>query len=95
MAHALPPGAKRIHFGPHTNALAPRGAMEKESLSSTIFEALQRAYDHYTDPAYSDNPSEAELMRSLGAQLEAETKAAWIAFDEYVGREPREPKDAK
>ena len=86
MAHDLPPGAKRIHFGPHTNALSPRGAMEKESLSSLIFEALRNAYDHYTDPVFSDNPPPDELLRSLGAQLEAETKAAWIAFDAYVGQ---------
>jgi hypothetical protein len=86
MAHELPPGAKRVHFGPHTNALAPRGAVQKESLSGVIFEALQAAYDHYTDPVYSDNPDRGELVRSLGAQFEAECQAAWIAFDEYVGR---------
>ena len=60
--------------------------MQKESLSSIIFEALQRAHDHFTDPGYSDNPLKGELLRSLGAQLEAETKAAWIAFDEYIAR---------
>ena len=61
--------------------------MDKESLSLTIFETLQRAYQHYTDPTYSDNPDKGELLRSLGAQLEAETQAAWIAFDAYVGRQ--------
>ena len=86
MAQGLPPGAKRIHLGPYTNALGPRSSVEKESLSLIIFEALQGAYQHYTDPGCTDNPDRGELLRSLGAQFEAELKAAWTAFDDYVGR---------
>jgi hypothetical protein len=76
----LPPGAIQIHLGGYTNCLAPRGSMEKESLSFAIFERLISNLEHWTDEKYGDNPDPYELIDSLIKQSRDELEAALHRF---------------
>ena len=73
----------RIHLYNWEDVLMPRGSMKKESIGPYLLERLQRAYECFTDPQYSENPNEEELTQKLYLNLIAETTEAWMKFIEW------------
>jgi hypothetical protein len=69
-------GLRRMHAAPWRKALCPRGPLRKESLSGTILDHLQGAFEAYTDPEYSDNPEPQVLIGHIAAAAQEEFEAA-------------------
>jgi len=79
----LPPGAVRVHLTRNENVLRGRGPLRKESLSLTIFEWMESAYEHWTDPKYGDNPSPNITRKRLIDNARSETE---LAIAEFIRR---------
>lgn len=78
---ALPKGAIQIHVYNVKDILRPRGGiLQKESLSSSILERLESAYESWTDPIYGDNPTKEELLEIIETNLEQEFNFARKTF---------------
>jgi hypothetical protein len=76
----LPPGAIQIHFGSYGNVLLGRGPLEKESLSLVLLEAMESAFEFWTDPKYGDNPEPKDLAAQVVMNAECELATAIMAF---------------
>lgn len=71
---------QKVHLGSIRDALAPRGTMEKNSLSKRVYDILQSKLEYWTDPEYSDSLDEDEAVLALVEQAEREVAAAISAF---------------
>lgn len=80
LADSAPEGAVKVHLYDYHNVLRPRGSMEKESLSLSLYERLVSAFEHWTDPNYGDNPKKEELVEGLKDNLREEVETAWRQF---------------
>jgi hypothetical protein len=80
LADRVPEGAVKVHLYDYHNVLRPRGSMEKESLSLSLYESLVSAFEHWTDPDYGDNPKKEELVEGLKDNLREEVETAWRQF---------------
>lgn len=76
----LPEGAKQIHFGIMDNAFRPRGTLQKNSLSSYLYEKLVGEFKYWTDPKYEDRKEAKEVIEQLKKNLCEEVNAAFDKF---------------
>ena len=83
-------GAKRIHLYPSERILAPRGALQKESLSSKIANEMIAAYKSKSDFGYRDlrldvsEQVEEKLEERIKNYLKYAYGVALEAFDDYL-----------
>lgn len=77
----VPPEAKRIHLYPAEEMLAPRGSMEKESLSLELAIKLDSTWRNWTDDKYSDSLSAEAAAYQLLHNLRIEMV---IATEDFI-----------
>lgn len=80
----MPPQAKKVHMGSPDAALAPRGTLQKNSLSLYIYDKLRELHELWTDSQYSDSASDDEMVGILEKALESEVEQALRAYKEWV-----------
>lgn len=80
----VPKQSRWIHSYPAERMLAPRGSMEKESLSLELAQRLQRTWATWTDDKYSDSLSAEVAAMHLMTNLAHEVNAAIEDFAKGV-----------
>lgn len=92
----LPEGAVRVHLYNFRNILRPRGPLQKESLSHSIYEKLQSGFEDWTDEKYGDSKSVKEVVDQLRQNLLEETSYAFDKFlDGLIDQKKIQPEDMK
>lgn len=80
----------QIHFYDQKNILRPRGGeMEKESLSLSIYEKLESAFESWTDKKYGDALSRAGAIKQIEKNAKEEFETAMKAFKQKYRRRKR------
>jgi predicted esterase len=76
----IPEGAVRVHLYNFQNVLRPRGPLQKESLSESIYEKLQTYFESWTDEKYGDSRHPMVVVDQLRQNLLEETTNAFDRF---------------
>ncbi len=80
----FPEGAQHVHFGSIDSVLRPRGSMEKESLSESLFEWMVSNFQMWTDPKYADSLEPSDTCATIAHNANEEFHHALNALYVYV-----------